>query len=270
MIESGEQTFSGSAIGSRLKSAREDKGMSLEDVANRTRIPTRHLEKIEAGDWDALPAATYTVGFARSFAGVVGLNGNEIANAIRAEIGHNRRPAVAPIYEPTDPARVPPKGLVIAAGAFALLLAVGYGVWRSTAFDNGDEVQVAVQAPNTAVPKAVAPQPTPAPATDGPVVITATDEVWLRIYEGNGGPRLKEGTMKAGERYEVPTTAAAPQILTGRPDAIQVTVGPTAIPQLGPAQRTISNVSLKPADLIARLDGANAAPAMAPNARSAP
>src|SRR3546814_8172600 len=63
-------------IGERLRKAREACDMSLEDVANRTRIPIRHLQHIENGEWDALPAPTYSIGFARSYAHVVGLNGS--------------------------------------------------------------------------------------------------------------------------------------------------------------------------------------------------
>jgi hypothetical protein len=69
--------------------------------------------------------------------------------------------------------------------------------------------------------------------------------------------------MTAGERYVVPATAERPQILTGRPNAIRVTVGTTEIPPLGPAERTISDVSLAPADLVARLQPAQA-PAPSP------
>src|SRR3546814_12372797 len=69
--------------------------------------------------------------------------------------------------------------------------------------------------------------------------------------------------MTPGERYVVPATAERPQILTGRPNAPRVTVGTTAIPPLGPAARTISDVSLAPADLMARLQPA-ATPLPAP------
>ena len=55
-------------VGERLRAAREEKGLSLEDVAAQTRIPQRHLESIENGDWDNLPAPTYTIGFAKSYA----------------------------------------------------------------------------------------------------------------------------------------------------------------------------------------------------------
>ena len=54
-----------SPVGEQLRSAREAKGISLEDLAAQTRIPQRHLASIETGDWDNLPAATYTIGFLR-------------------------------------------------------------------------------------------------------------------------------------------------------------------------------------------------------------
>ena len=54
----------GPSVGERLRAAREEKKMSLEDIAAQTRIPQRHLESIERSEWDKLPAPTYTIGFA--------------------------------------------------------------------------------------------------------------------------------------------------------------------------------------------------------------
>jgi hypothetical protein len=100
------------------------------------------------------------------------------------------------------------------------------------------------------------------------VVLTALSDVWLRVYEA-GGSKLYENTLKAGERYEVPATAKSPQILTGRPDAVRVSVGGREIPPLGAANKTIADVSLLPADLLARASGA-ASPAPTTPAPSAP
>ena len=73
--------------GQRLREAREAKGLSVEDIAAQTRIPTRHLSSIETGDWDKLPAATYSVGFAKNYATAVGLDRNEIGEQLRNEMG---------------------------------------------------------------------------------------------------------------------------------------------------------------------------------------
>lgn len=264
-------------IGMKLKAAREKVGLSLDDVANKTRVPIRHLQHIEAGEWDALPAPTYSVGFARSYANAVGLNGTEIGAQLREQLGGGQRSPAQVYYEPADPARVPPKSLAIVAGAIALLLVVGYMIWRSGTVDDTDveqaEIAAIVDQPIAETPKApaAAAAPAAAPGTAaGPVVLTATDEVWLRIYEA-GGARLHEGILRAGETYQVPATAQRPQIITGRPQVLRVQVGNLVIPQLAPTERTISDVSLLPADLVARQQqaaaGAGAAPVQQPAAR---
>jgi len=76
-----------SPAGERLREAREAKGLSLEELASQTRIPLRHLQSLEQGDWARLPAPTYTIGFAKSYASAVGLDRNEIADDLRAEMG---------------------------------------------------------------------------------------------------------------------------------------------------------------------------------------
>ena len=71
------------------------------------------------------------------------------------------------------------------------------------------------------------------------------------------------GTLKAGQSYQLPAAAQAPRLRTARANVLRVSVGATQIPPLGPPETTISNVSLAPADLVARAQGAGA-PAAAP------
>lgn len=258
MVETIGIQGGGSPVGERLRTAREAKGISLQEVASQTRIPIRHLEYIEKGEWEALPAATYSVGFARSYATVVGLDPAEVGQELRQELGiarnHTASPA-ASYYEPADPARVPPRWVAIVAVVLIALLVGGYLMWRSQAIgDESVEPQlVETQAPVTQ-PQSGTPAQQAAPAT-GPVVLTAIEDVWFRITEANGGPKLYEGILKAGERYEVPAGAAAPQIRTSRAQALRVTVGTTEVPPLGPPEKLITNVSLRAADLAARAGG---------------
>ena len=100
-------------VGEQLRAAREEKGLNLEDIAAQTRIPRRHLESLEASDWDKLPAPTYTIGFAKSYASAIGLDRTDIGEQLRAEMG-GQRPVAATteVFEPADPARTMPKGLV--------------------------------------------------------------------------------------------------------------------------------------------------------------
>jgi hypothetical protein len=84
--------------------------------------------------------------------------------------------------------------------------------------------------------------------------LTAIGPVWLRISE-QGGRTIVERTLAAGETYQVPPTAQQPVLRVGAPEALRVTVGQTAIPQLGPSGQPIGNVSLRPQDLISRAQG---------------
>src|SRR5436853_4023382 len=105
-----------SPVGEQLRQAREKTGLSLEDIAAQTRIPQRHLASIEVADWDNLPAPTYTVGFAKSYASAVGLDRTDIGNDLREEMGGQRFAASsADVFEPADPARTMPKTLVLGA-----------------------------------------------------------------------------------------------------------------------------------------------------------
>src|SRR4051794_41707287 len=96
MADMDQARMLGEPIGERLRVAREEKGMSLDDVARQTRIPIRHLEHIERGEWDALPAITYSVGFARSYGNAVGLNGPEIGAELRQQLGGAPRGEAVP------------------------------------------------------------------------------------------------------------------------------------------------------------------------------
>ena len=120
LIESGTPT-----VGERLRAAREKTKLSLEDIAAQTRIPLRHLESIETAAWDNLPAPTYTVGFAKSYASAVGLDRVEIGEQLREEMGGERFTASqAEVFEAADPARTMPKWLVFGAVAAVILLIV--------------------------------------------------------------------------------------------------------------------------------------------------
>ena len=259
-------------IGEQLRRTREAKGFSLDDVAGRTRIPIRHLQNIEREEWDALPAATYAVGFTRNYANAIGLDGAAMARELRDRIGGPSRRAVAPeYYAQADPARVPPKPLVYGAIFLAVLIII-YLIWRSTLDDGTRSVQP------LDIPVANAPAPVPAqPAAPNPqavagqaVTLVATGDAWLRISEQETGATIFQGTMAAGDRYQLPATAQHPVIHTGRPQNLRTLVGTTDLGPLAPTEQTVQNVSLRPEDLAARAQAGPPAAAAPPPAAFAP
>lgn len=238
------------SVGDRLRAAREEKKLNLEDVAEQTRIPRRHLEAIELGEWDRLPAATYTIGFAKSFASAVGLDRNEVGDDVRAEMGTPRQAAAAEVFEPVDPARTMPRSLVLGAIA-AIVLVVAVLSWLNSRSLQPDEEPAPAPSAPAAVPSAPAQAPPAqpaAPAAQGPVVVTATAPAWIRVTDG--GRTLFEGMLDPGQRYQVPATATAPLLRAGAPEAIRVTVGNAVAPPVGPSGQVTSNVSLLGPDLM--------------------
>ena len=239
-------------VGERLRAAREERGLSLEDVAAQTRIPQRHLESIETAEWDKLPAPTYTVGFAKSYASAVGLDRASIGDQLREEMGGQRfASSQSEVIEAADPARTMPKWLVISAVIAVVALVIVMSVLNRRSLEQPAEVASNAPAPvatPAAPPAQQAAAPTPAASAEGPVVLTATAPAWLRVTDQ--GKKLYEGVLQAGQTYAVPSTATAPMLRIGAPEAVRITVGNAVAPPVGPAGQVTSNVSLKGPDLM--------------------
>ncbi|MCL6683474.1 helix-turn-helix domain-containing protein [Sphingomonas alba] len=264
-----EEEGAQSSVGQRLREAREASGLSLEDIATQTRIPTRHLESLEAGDFSRLPAPTYSIGFAKNFAGAVGLDRTEIGEQLRAEMGGTRPTYTnTDVFEPSDPARAMPKWLIL-GGIVAIVLAVLIFNWlNNRSLSEPDQVATANEA--GAAPATPKQAPPAQPQAQGPVVIAASDTAWLQIKDGT--VILKQGMMQPGETFEVPANAAAPTLTTGKPEALRITVGTTVAPSIGEPAKKVT-VSLKGADLLrpGAAPPAASQPAVAPPpAQSAP
>jgi cytoskeletal protein RodZ len=262
---SGEDEAFGEAdtvqsVGERLRAAREAQGLTLDEIAASTRIPRRHLQTIEEGRYDGLPAPTYSAGFIKSWARRLGLNGQVLADEFRAEMGGIavERTQSLP-YEPADPRRTPPVGLAMLALLVGVVLLLGYLYWRGT---TEQPSRIAATATDQAAPKPVAPAaavpaaPVAAPAVtapqpNGPVVIGASQDVWIKVSDQ--GKTLFMNVMHPGDHFQLPADAVAPLMTTGRPGNTTIMVGQTPIPPVGDPDHIAKDVSLKPADLLARV-----------------
>lgn len=253
-------------VGDRLRRAREDAGLTLEDVASETRISLRHLADIERGDWDALPGRTYAIGFARNFARAVNLDQGEIAAGVRAELDA-REPSTsygAAKFEPGDPARVPSNALAWLSVLGIVLLGAGLFFFFRPYFSPAAELPPLVrdeaEAPD---PDAATGPVAAAPDPQGAVTFTALEEgVWVKFYDENGA-QLMQKQMEAGEIYTVPADAVGPQLWTGRPDALAITIGGREVPKLSEEDQVMRDVPVTAEALLARGEIPPAAPSPA-------
>ncbi len=64
-------------LGEKLRQAREERGFTLSEVAEQTRISSQYLQSIEHDDYRILPGGIFNKGFVKSFAKFVGVNEQE-------------------------------------------------------------------------------------------------------------------------------------------------------------------------------------------------
>jgi cytoskeletal protein RodZ len=69
-----------SDLGTRLKQARQQRGVSLRDIAVTTKISVVALEALERNDYSRLPGGIFSRAFVRAYAMAVGLEPEEAVN----------------------------------------------------------------------------------------------------------------------------------------------------------------------------------------------
>jgi len=83
-LEHHSDGFEISSVGIWLKTAREKRGITLDEVAKVTRIGRNYLEALEEGDLSRLPSQAYTRGFIRLYAAHLGLPPEKALSLITA------------------------------------------------------------------------------------------------------------------------------------------------------------------------------------------
>jgi cytoskeleton protein RodZ len=117
-------------IGTRLRQARETRGLTLRDIATTTKISMTALTSIERNDFSRLPGGVFRRAYVKAFAHEVGLDADGLAAEYRAafepepdvdrSVGHQRRA---------------PRGLRSASRLPAVLAVVGaLGIWGASVF----------------------------------------------------------------------------------------------------------------------------------------
>lgn len=235
-------------FGAYLKSAREKKGIRLEEIASITKINLRSLEHLEAGQWKNLPPDPFLRGFIVAYAKYVGLDAREAVNRFLAEIHPNQAPigsgsenspsenSIAPAKpEPAEKTMIPPgeirestktvpfKKIFIGTGAVAVVL-LFFVIMRvgQKASEPQPESGVVAQVENPTAPVAAAP---PIPASEIPVLPSAETKT----------EPTKAAAVPPSPEEPKRITAAAPNAKTdGKVDA-KTETSPTTVAATPPA-----------------------------------
>lgn len=86
-----------STVGEQLREAREAQGLTVQQVAEVTKIRTDHIRALDEGDYDVFSAPVYIRGFVRSYAMLLKLDLPQIMEALQEELSqsgkHNQPPS---------------------------------------------------------------------------------------------------------------------------------------------------------------------------------
>lgn len=85
-----------------LRQTREAKGISLDEVAQRTYIKLPYLVALEEGDVSKLPAPVYIHGYIRQYAKLMGLNGSELVLQYQQDQAKRLQPKVSLSATPSN------------------------------------------------------------------------------------------------------------------------------------------------------------------------
>ncbi len=255
------------SFGEDLRSQREARGITLEDISASSRIPVHLLEAIERDEFDRLPGGLFNVSFVRQYASLVGLNEDEVvdrfakacpttsgdpdrlpafATPLAAE-GEDRRAWAARFAEGlTDQLRR--NSVLLSAGLgglglVLLLLSVFYSPNESAQQADADSSYESARRVELE-PRSVSPFP--GRESDAPpakpsvssakqavalqVGLQVIDTVWVRATRD--GRLAWEYTLRAGQKKLI-TAHESIALIVGNAGGVELTLNGQAVPPIG-------------------------------------
>lgn len=195
------------SFGQALKREREMRGVSLRDIAVRTKISVRFLEAIENDAWQKLPPGVFSRAFVREYARELGLDEKKVLTDMAFHVGET--PEVPERVEVVRDASV--RHSLVTGASFAavisvvLILIVAPAI-RRNAPPTANVVAPAVEmvpvsgsgvAEQRTEQTAVIPEPVK-------LTLTATEDCWIGL--DMGGDRVVNQVLRKGETYSINAT----------------------------------------------------------------
>ncbi len=272
------------SVGEILKRARVQHGLSTAQVQAALRIKLLYIEALEKSDFERLPGQAYVVGYIKSYAEYLGLDSGKLVQLLRKQSGPQvTKPAhIFPVA--SDEQKIPSKRIIAISTVLLILILLTWKVTSpgglnpeeipSVPKDLKQQMTAPQKPPEESQPTTAAvEEPKPKPH---PVVLKATQDVWVEIRDGSGQPVFSR-VLKEGEEYWVPPDQSGYTMTTGNAGGLQPVVEGQMLPHLGRAGEVKRKISLNPWDLKgepapavlpgpAPAAGAEAIPAVTPDA----
>ncbi len=233
-------------IGRDLRSARLERGEDLYDIADILRIRPVYLEALEAGDTAVMPGRPYVLGFLKSYADYLGLDGQALAQDFKGAQPGAVPPAALVYRTPAEEKARPTKALAALSIVCAVLVYGGWHAYSSGQLDFDATLSalplqigevaadlVAGDGPSEAAGPAKVAVPTDAPA----VVVTAAEPPLdqLRLAAPEPGAALAAARPTSRDVTSAQAAEAQPAASAGAMLAALETESPAAMRVFGGA-----------------------------------
>jgi cytoskeleton protein RodZ len=202
------------SIGETLTAARENAGLSVEQVAETTRIRRTLVQAIEHDDFSPCGGDFYARGHIRTIAATVGADPKPLLDAFDAAHERDGGPRATEVFESETGARAERRGpnWSAAMGA-ALVLVLVYGVAQAVSGNDNHEPTAGLGGTGAASSTAGSNSPSANPSPSGPressavaqaprdrvtVVLRARDVSWLQVTTASG-KELFQGNLRRGQ-----------------------------------------------------------------------
>ena len=86
-----------SSVGEQLRRAREARGLTIQQIAEETKLKLMQVEALESGDYSAFPAMVYARGSIKSYADVVKIDPTPLLEQVKEEL-QNMTSESSPAY----------------------------------------------------------------------------------------------------------------------------------------------------------------------------
>jgi len=238
------------SIGDTLAAARQQSGLTVTQVSERTRIRETIIRGIEQNDFSACGGDFYARGHIRSIAAVVGADPGPLIQEYDELHGAPQAIRAADVFEPATPLRIRERRSLnwSVAMIIALLIVIGYGVYHFVTVSSPSRPKASGTAAthHTAPRTSPAPSASPtAPASSAVVIqLTAVQDCWVFLTNGQGAT-IYSGIVPAGST-QIWKESQAVNLRLGNPAGVVLTVNgkkespgtdqPVTL-TLGPAQK---------------------------------
>jgi cytoskeletal protein RodZ len=235
-------------LGTTLTNLRRERGKTLADIENATKIMGRMLSALENERWDELPAPVYVKGYIQNYASALGVDARPLLDeyardtAVHSEhVPLRRIPERTVVPHRLDVHQIPRRAWIAIAVA---VLVVALLVWGISALLGRDEEPPPIPPETTSTVPATSQGVTGSQLPEGAFLLGVTvaegQSSWLEVTIDSF--IAYQGTLPGGEAKEWTVTDTA-TLRIGKPSAVAVTRDGQAV-AVPDAQGAIAEVTL--------------------------